>query len=75
MSYEEGAIFAKENNLMFIELSAKTGKNLDELVKHTAKIIFDKINIGLIDVSDEVSYFKNNIIDLSQFVLSFLVVK
>jgi len=62
VSYEEGARFAKENNLMFIELSAKTGYNLEEAIKLTAKMIFDKINIGLIDISDEVRYFKIAII-------------
>lgn len=33
MSYEEGETFAKENNLVFLELSAKTAYNVEEAFK------------------------------------------
>ena len=31
VSYEEGAAFAKRNDLIFMETSAKTGENVDNM--------------------------------------------
>ena len=43
ISYEEGAAFAKRNNLIFMETSAKTGKNVENVFYTSAKIIWDNI--------------------------------
>jgi len=56
VSYEEGERFAKEHNLVYLEVSAKTAYNVEESFKSTAKMIYDKINQGLIDPNIEVRY-------------------
>lgn len=56
MSYEEGERFAKEHNLVYLEVSAKTAYNVEESFKSTAKMIYDKINQGLIDPNIEVRF-------------------
>ena len=43
MSYAEGESFAKENELIFLEVSAKTAYNVEESFLRTAEIIYDKI--------------------------------
>lgn len=53
VSTEEGAQFAKENGLIFMETSAKTAQNVEEAFINTAAKIHQKIEEGVIDVSNE----------------------
>lgn len=46
VSYEEAAAFAKENDLMFLEASSKTGENVEECFIQTAKQIFKTVQEG-----------------------------
>jgi GTPase SAR1 family protein len=55
VSYEEGERFAKENDLIFIETSAKTSHNVDEAFVETSKEIYANIDKGLYDLSNEKS--------------------
>merc|ERR1712203_1015844 len=50
---EEGAQFAKENGLLFLETSAKTAYNVEEAFMNPAKKIFEKIKQGDYDVSND----------------------
>ncbi|CAH9140275.1 unnamed protein product [Cuscuta epithymum] len=53
ISKEEGEQFAKEHGLLFLEVSSKTGQNVEEAFKNTASKILDKIQEGVFDVSNE----------------------
>jgi len=53
VSTEEGEQFARENGLFFIETSAKTAANVEEAFVNTAKKIYEKVQKGLFDVSNE----------------------
>lgn len=55
MSYEEGERFAKEHDLHFLEVSAKTAYNVEESFNFASRMILQKINQGLIDPTIEVS--------------------
>jgi Ras-related protein Rab-2A len=55
---EEGEEFAKSNNMLFMETSAKTGFNIDNLFYTTSKAVLDKINAGEFELSDESSGVK-----------------
>ena len=50
--YEEGDSFAKENNMLYIETSAKTGQNIETLFLKSAEIINEKIENGYYDLSN-----------------------
>lgn len=54
MSFEEGATFAKKNNLLFFETSAKTALNVEKAFLTVTNIILDNINRGEYDLSNEV---------------------
>ena len=43
VTYEEGAKFAKDNNLLFLEVSAKTAYQVEEAFKKNAELLLDKI--------------------------------
>ncbi|KAI3920490.1 hypothetical protein MKX01_000829 [Papaver californicum] len=58
VSTEEGEQFAKDNGLIFMEASAKTTQNVEEAFISTAATIYKKIQDGVFDVSDEISFFK-----------------
>jgi len=58
VTYEEGEKFAKQHDLIFLETSAKNDDNVEEAFIKTAKIIFDKIQKGVIDVSNEMNGVK-----------------
>ena len=45
VSYEEGAKFAKDNGLIFLETSAKTAANVDAAFLDTAKKIYQNIQV------------------------------
>ncbi|KNB44039.1 GTP-binding protein [Blastocystis sp. subtype 4] len=54
VSTEEGAKFAEENGLIFLETSAKTAANVEEVAfVKTAEQIYHNIETGVIDVSNE----------------------
>ncbi len=53
VTYEEGAKFAKENGLIFLETSAKTSSNVTEAFVVTAQQINEHIKNGVYDVSSE----------------------
>ena len=53
----EGEAFAKENGLLFLETSAKTGENVDAAFMQTAELVYQRCHNGsghsaLEDVSD-----------------------
>ncbi|MCO5587638.1 hypothetical protein L7F22_041588 [Adiantum nelumboides] len=56
VTFEEGQQFAKENGLIFMETSAKTAQNVEEVFISTASKIYKKIEQGIFDVSNEVSF-------------------
>jgi len=53
VTYEEAAQFAKENGLIFIESSAKTGENVEEAFLKTAKLIFQSVQEGNVDLTTD----------------------
>jgi len=53
VSYEEGERFARENDLIFLETSAKTAYNVEDAFQKTAQLIYEKIESGVIDVNNE----------------------
>lgn len=57
---EEGAQFARENGLLFLEASAKTALNVEQAFLQSAQQIFDKWQRGEVSLSDP-----NNKIKLS----------
>lgn len=54
VSFEEGQTFAKKNNLMFFETSAKTSLNVEKAFLTTTSYIFENIMKGEYDLSNEV---------------------
>ena len=53
VSFEEGRRFAEENDLIFLECSAKTAKNVEEAFCSTAGQIYENIKNGVYDVTNE----------------------
>ena len=53
VSFEEGRRFAEENDLIFLECSAKTAKNVEEAFCATASSIYENIKSGVYDVTNE----------------------
>ena len=49
VSREEGENFARENNLVFMEASAKTAENVEEAFFGTARQILAKVKAGTLD--------------------------
>eukprot|EP01089_Gocevia_fonbrunei_P013005 TRINITY_DN3223_c0_g1_i1.p1 TRINITY_DN3223_c0_g1~~TRINITY_DN3223_c0_g1_i1.p1 ORF type:complete len:235 (+),score=24.55 TRINITY_DN3223_c0_g1_i1:79-705(+) len=50
--FMEASRFAQENNLMFLETSALTGDNVEEVFLKCARTIHSKISTGLLDPRD-----------------------
>jgi len=53
VSYEEGERFARQNELIYVETSAKTAYNVEDAFSKTAQLIYEKIESGIIDVNNE----------------------
>lgn len=53
VSYEEGAWFARQNGLFFLETSAKTGENVEAAFIDTARQIHENLQAGMYDLSSE----------------------
>ena len=53
VSYEEGERFAQDHRFVFLETSAKTAENVDEMFASTARDILAKIKRGDIDMHAE----------------------
>jgi Ras-related protein Rab-14 len=58
VTYEEASNFAKENGLIFLEASAKTGENVEEAFLKTAKLIFQSVQDGSVDVGSDIGVTK-----------------
>lgn len=56
MKEEEGKAFAREHGLVFIETSARTASNVEKAFIDTAKEIYEKIQEGVFDINNEVSW-------------------
>ena len=54
---EEGEAFAREHGLVFMETSAKTAANVEDAFINTAREIYDKIQEGVFDISNEVKKY------------------
>ena len=55
LSRVQGLQFAKEHGLVFMETSAKTAANVEEAFINTAREIYQKIQDGVFDVTNEVN--------------------
>lgn len=53
VSTEEGQQYADQHNLLFLETSAKTAVNVEEAFVKTSKIIYEKYQKGIIQLSGE----------------------
>jgi len=54
VSTEEGMEFARKNNLIFLETSAKTAENVEKAFVQTATSIYNNIKKGVYDLKKEV---------------------
>jgi len=54
VTYEEGSKFAKDNNLLFLEVSAKTAYQVEDSFKKNAELLLDKIEKEVINIDNEV---------------------
>lgn len=53
VTFEEASRFAKENGLLFVEASAKTGENVEHAFLKTASMIFENVEEGEVEASVE----------------------
>ena len=50
MAFEEGLRFAKEHNIPFIETSAKTGTNVEEIFTILTETTLNKIEQNMVEL-------------------------
>ena len=62
ISYEEGEKFAKENEMLYVETSAKTGMNVEKTFVELGEEIYSKVKEGIIDLSNDVLIISDIII-------------
>lgn len=55
VSYEDAMGFAQENGLLYVEASAKTGSHVADAFEKLATTIYNKVEEGIIDVTQESS--------------------
>lgn len=55
VSTNEGEMFAREHGLIFMETSAKTAQNVEEAFLQTSTIIYENIDRGVYDLSNDKS--------------------
>ncbi|KAH8863320.1 Ras-related protein Rab-2 [Schistosoma japonicum] len=55
---EEAEAFARENNLLFLETSAKTGANVEQAFSTTARAIYERLQQGLLDINNDANGVK-----------------
>lgn len=53
VSFEEGAAYARKEDLIFMETSAKTADNVEEAFVKTAEQIYELIKTGVLDPENE----------------------
>eukprot|EP01084_Bolivina_argentea_P213675 362819_1 len=53
VSYNEGETKANEYNIIFMETSAKSGMNVDNIMLMVAELVYDKIKLGIYDMQNE----------------------
>ncbi|XP_024084932.1 ras-related protein Rab-2-like [Cimex lectularius] len=58
VAFNEGKTFANDHGLIFMETSAKTAANVEEAFIYTAKEIYEKIQIGVFDISNDANGIK-----------------
>ena len=56
ISFEEGENFARKNEMLFVETSAKTGMNVEKTFTELGEEIYSKVKDGIIDLSNDVSH-------------------
>ena len=61
VSYEEGENFAKKNNMMFFETSAKDGTNVEEIFLNSANEISKKISENYYDLENDTCGIKRGL--------------
>jgi Ras-related protein Rab-14 len=60
VTFEEARNFAQENGLIFLEASAKTGENVEEAFLKTARLIFQSVQDGSVEVSSDAGVTKKS---------------
>lgn len=55
VSTQEGELFAREHDLVFMETSAKTSANVEEAFIQTSSLIYGKIEDEIYDLSNDKS--------------------